>query len=155
MERQLSYGSMNYNYLCNQWLSPLNCEFESHSSRCSVLDTTLCDKVCQWLATGRWFSPGTLVSFTNKTDHHDIAEILLTFAVKHHKPNTNTKGSLRELSMWEIDRESIIKYWKMCSFILSDFSINMCNCCNFVIYLALININAVYLCEQHRRTISL
>jgi len=20
-----------------------------------VLDTTLCDKVCQWLATGRWF----------------------------------------------------------------------------------------------------
>jgi hypothetical protein len=22
-----------------------------------VLDTTLCDKVCQWLATGRWFSP--------------------------------------------------------------------------------------------------
>jgi hypothetical protein len=25
-----------------------------------VLDT-LCDKVCQWLATGQWFSPGTLV----------------------------------------------------------------------------------------------
>ena len=22
-----------------------------------VLDTTLCDKVCQWLATGLWFSP--------------------------------------------------------------------------------------------------
>jgi hypothetical protein len=22
-----------------------------------VLYTTLCDKVCQWLATGRWFSP--------------------------------------------------------------------------------------------------
>ena len=27
--------------------------------------------------TGRWFSPGTPVSFTNKTDHHDITEILL------------------------------------------------------------------------------
>ena len=38
---------------------------------------TLCDKVCQWLATGRWFSPGTLVSSTNKTDRHDITEILL------------------------------------------------------------------------------
>jgi hypothetical protein len=25
-----------------------------------VLYTTLCDEVCQWLATGRWFSPGTL-----------------------------------------------------------------------------------------------
>jgi len=32
-----------------------------------ALDTTLCDKVCQWLATDRWFSPGPLVSFTNKT----------------------------------------------------------------------------------------
>jgi hypothetical protein len=36
--------------------------------------TTLCDQVCQWLATGRWFSP---VSSTNNTDRHDITEILL------------------------------------------------------------------------------
>ena len=42
-----------------------------------VLETTLCDKVCQWFATGQWFSPGTPVSFTNKTDRHDITEILL------------------------------------------------------------------------------
>ena len=45
-----------------------------------VLDTTLCDKVCQWLkiiAIGRWFSPGTLVSSTNITDCHEITEILL------------------------------------------------------------------------------
>ena len=28
--------------------------------------------------TGQWFSLGTLVSFTNKTDHHDITETLLT-----------------------------------------------------------------------------
>ena len=39
------------------------CEFES-CSLWDVLDTTLCDKVCQWL----WFSPGTC---------HDITEILL------------------------------------------------------------------------------
>ena len=32
--------------------------------RRGVLDTTLCGKVCQWLATGLWFSP---VSSTNKT----------------------------------------------------------------------------------------
>jgi hypothetical protein len=38
--------------------------------------TTLFDKACQWLATGRWFSSGFPVS-TNKADHHDIAEILL------------------------------------------------------------------------------
>jgi hypothetical protein len=41
--------------------------------------TTLCDKVCQWLATGRWYSPGTLVSSNYKTDHHDITEILSRF----------------------------------------------------------------------------
>jgi len=46
-----------------------------------VLDTTLCDKVCQWLATGRWFSLGTLVSSTNKTDRHDITDILLKVAL--------------------------------------------------------------------------
>jgi hypothetical protein len=41
-----------------------------------VLDTPLCDKVYQLLATGRWFSPGTPVSSTNKTDRQDITEIL-------------------------------------------------------------------------------
>jgi hypothetical protein len=40
-----------------------------------VLDTVR-DKVCQWLATGRWFSPDTPVSSTNKTDRHEITEIL-------------------------------------------------------------------------------
>jgi hypothetical protein len=35
------------------------------------------DKVCQWLAAGQWFSLGTLVSSTNKTDCHDITEMLL------------------------------------------------------------------------------
>ena len=42
-----------------------------------VLYTTLDDKVCQWLATGWWFSLGTPFSFTNKTDRHDIAEVAL------------------------------------------------------------------------------
>jgi hypothetical protein len=32
------------------------CEFETRSWR-ALLDTTLCDEVCQWLATARWFSP--------------------------------------------------------------------------------------------------
>jgi hypothetical protein len=43
--------------------------------------TILCYKVCQWLATGRWFSPGSRVSCTNKTDRHDITEILLKVAL--------------------------------------------------------------------------
>ena len=53
-----------------------SCHFEYHSWRC-VLDTTLYDKVCQWLTTGRWFSPDTPVSSTIKTDRHDITEISL------------------------------------------------------------------------------
>ena len=40
-----------------------------------------CDKVCQWLAAGWWFSPGTPVSSTNKIDRHDITEILLKVAL--------------------------------------------------------------------------
>jgi hypothetical protein len=45
-----------------------------------VLDKTLCDKVCRRLETGQWFSRGTPVSSTNKTDRHDITEILLKVA---------------------------------------------------------------------------
>ena len=62
-------------------------------------------KVCLWLAIGLWFSP---VSSTNKTDCHNIAEILLKvalntinqqsyflhgvhlgYSVKHHQQNIN------------------------------------------------------------------
>ena len=39
------------------------------------------DKVCQLLAHGRWFSPGTLASSTTKTGRHDIAKILLKVAL--------------------------------------------------------------------------
>jgi hypothetical protein len=55
------------------------CEFELCSWQ-GVLDTTLCDKAYQWLATGQWFSPGIPVSSTNETDRHDITEILLKMA---------------------------------------------------------------------------
>jgi hypothetical protein len=69
-----SYGNWIYNYLCNHCLSPLMLWARiSIKARC----TTLCDKVCQWLAKGHWFSPGPPVSSINKTDRHDITEILL------------------------------------------------------------------------------
>ena len=78
-----SYDSWIYNYLCNQWLSPLMLWVRiSIRARC----TTLCNKVCQWLLTGRWFSSGPPVSSNNKSDHHDITEILLKKAlntIKH------------------------------------------------------------------------
>ena len=50
--------------------------------RRGVINTTLCYKGCEWLATSWLFSPGTPVSSTNKqTDCYDIAEILLKVAL--------------------------------------------------------------------------
>jgi len=46
--------------------------------RRGVLDKTLCHKVCQQLASDRWFSP---VSSTNKTDCPDITKTLLKVAL--------------------------------------------------------------------------
>ena len=77
-----------------------------------VLDTTLCDK-------GRWFSPGTLVSSTNKTDRHDTTEILLKVGLGtiNHKP-TNKKNNLKmdEKSRNKINVDETTKHFN--SFIL-------------------------------------
>ena len=73
-----SYSSWIYNYLCNQCLSPMMLWVRiSIRARC----TKLCDKVGQWLVTVRWFSLGPPVAFINKTDCHDITEILLKKAL--------------------------------------------------------------------------
>ena len=45
------------------------------------LSSNMCLRLHVELATGRWFSPGTLVTFTNKTDRNDITEILLKVAL--------------------------------------------------------------------------
>ena len=75
-----SYGSCIYNYLCNQYLSALKLwvrtTFMAGCTRYNIYE-----KVCQWLSTGWWFSPGTTVFSTNKTDCHDITEILLKVAL--------------------------------------------------------------------------
>jgi hypothetical protein len=82
-----SYGSWIYNYLWNQCLSPLMLWVRiSIRARC----TTLCDKVCQWLATGRKISLGPPISSTNKADCHDITEILLKVALNTIKENKQT-----------------------------------------------------------------
>jgi len=66
--------------------------------------TTLCDKVCQWLETGRWFSPGPPVSSTNKTDRHDITEILLKVAL-----NTIKQTNITRINTVVIrDREPVV-----------------------------------------------
>ena len=62
--------------------------FVNYKNGCTRLTATS-DKVNQLLAYGRWFSPGTPASSTTKTGRHDIAEILLKVALKHHKLNQN------------------------------------------------------------------
>ena len=72
--------------LCNQCLSPLMLWVRiSIRWRCTTLH--VCDKVCQWLATGQWFSLGPPVSSINKTYHHDITEILLKVVLNTIQPN--------------------------------------------------------------------
>jgi hypothetical protein len=56
----------------------------------TLLDTMLCDKVCQRLKAGQWFSPCIQVSSTNKSDPYDITEILL-------KVSLNTLNWFREV----------------------------------------------------------
>ena len=69
-----------YNCIYNQCLSTLMLWVRTPLRRV-VLDTTLCHKVCKWLAAGRWFYPGTPVSSTNNTARHDINEILWEVAL--------------------------------------------------------------------------
>ena len=80
------YDSWIYNFLCNQCLSPLKLWVRT-CSWLGVLDTIFCDKVCQWLATGQWYSLVIPVSSTNKTDHHDITEMLLKVTLNTINPN--------------------------------------------------------------------
>ena len=76
--RPWSYGSWIYNYLCDQFISPMMLRARiAIRARC----TRWCDKVCQWLVPGWWFSSGSPVFSTNKTDWRDIAEILLKVAL--------------------------------------------------------------------------
>ena len=83
-----------------------NCEFKSRLWW-GVLDTTLCAKVCQWLVVAcQWLSPNTPVSTNNKTDCHDITEILLKVAFN---PNLSFlesywgKGGVITVIKWSLD----------------------------------------------------
>ena len=83
--------------------------------RRGVLDTTLCDQVCQWLVTGWWFSPGTPVSSTNKTDRHNIAEILLKVVLNtmnQTKPNKTNINKTITSSLIKVSWLVIFQVWE-------------------------------------------
>jgi hypothetical protein len=53
------------------------------------MNTTVFDEVCDLLAMCTWFSPGTPVSSTYRTDSLYINWIIVESGVKHHKTNPN------------------------------------------------------------------
>ena len=63
--------------MCNQYISPLKLWVRTpvHGEVYLIQHYVI---VCQWLATCRWFSPN---SSTNKTECHNITEILLKVAL--------------------------------------------------------------------------
>jgi hypothetical protein len=102
-----SYGSCIYSYTCAiSVYHPQRYEFEPRSWQ-GVLDTTLCDKVCQWLATDQWFSPSTPITSTNITDRHDITEILLKMAL-----NTINQSAFHlNIHIYHVLVRSFSKFW--------------------------------------------
>ena len=74
--------------------------------RRDALNTTFCDKVCQWLATGRLFSPGTPVSSTNKIDRHENWNIVDSGA-KHHNPNPTLFIFINEMAETWLANQSV------------------------------------------------
>ena len=58
---------------------------KSHSWQ-GVFDTTLCDKVCQWLAAGQRFSSGSPVSSTNRTVRPRYNWNIVESGIKHQNP---------------------------------------------------------------------
>jgi hypothetical protein len=82
-----SYCIWIYNYLWNQCLSSLKAWVRIPLMACCTLYTTLRDKVCQWFTAGRWFSPGTPVSSTNKNWPPRYSWNIAGGSVRHHNPN--------------------------------------------------------------------
>ena len=110
-----SYGSWLSNYLCNQCPSP-QMLWVWTLLRQGVLDTTLCDKVCQWLATGRWFSlvhwfpPQIKLTTTIYPGKWNIVES----GVKHHKSKPNQtiviiRSRWAKVDMKYCNQSSIVK----------------------------------------------
>jgi hypothetical protein len=83
----MNYLLYNLIFKDHQCLSPLTLWIGA-SHRRGALDTIICDKVCQLLAAYRWISPDTPVYSTNKTDPHDITEMLLKVVLSTITPST-------------------------------------------------------------------
>ena len=91
---------------CYQWITSRSWQ--------GVLNTTLCDKVCHWLATGQWFSLGALPSSTSKTDCHNITEIFLKVVLNTINQLTNRLRyfSTRYFQIFKLMLQWDLYYWR-------------------------------------------
>ena len=83
-----SYSCWIYNYLCRRRILLLTL-WNRIPFRWSVLDTTLWDTVCQWLATDRWFSPESSGGLHQEHWPPRHTWNIVESSFKHHKPNLN------------------------------------------------------------------
>jgi len=99
------------------------CEFESRSGR-GVQHYVI--RVCHWLATGWWFSPGPPVSSTNKTDRHDITEILLKVALSaikqsiYHEHLYLYHEHCRNIAHWTLKQHTTNQLWIKIMFLQNE-----------------------------------
>jgi hypothetical protein len=85
-----TYAISAYHHWC--------CEFETWSGR-GVQHYVI--KFVSDLGTGQWFSPGPPVSSTNKSDHHDITEILFKVVLNTIKQTINKRNNSYILQGWK------------------------------------------------------
>jgi hypothetical protein len=93
-------------------ISAYHCEFEPRSWR-GVLDTTLCDKVCQWLTIDQSFSLGSPVSSINKTECHDIYSwnIVESGFKNHNPPQYNLNVDINGMNHHFDTQDSSLHKW--------------------------------------------
>jgi hypothetical protein len=128
------------------------------SEYCYIRIATLCDKVCQWLVTGRWFSPGIPVSYTNEIDRHDVTKILLKVAlntinqINHHKIGfihvIFVHFYLKAITYWKIHFSVNKKFFVLYVFIIVVVKLWLCCFVICTIFLLVIENNVqVYIIQ--------
>jgi hypothetical protein len=91
---------MLYDWIYSSCTVPITTEVVSSNPaygiqlRRGVLNTTLCDKVCQWLATGLWFSP---VQYLHLNWPPQYNWNIVESGIKH--PNPNPESCIYKLSI--------------------------------------------------------
>ena len=147
-DKSITYNKNHAKNVCFPHVCCVKMKCTPHKFR--VIDTTLCYQVSQWFSAGRLFTPGPSVSSTNKTDLHDITEILLKVAL-----NTITL-TLLHVHVTFLNKGYLVGSQTLSMNVWSIWKCNIVDCVNFAFWLAEIsNIFLIRtLCERSLLTYS-